>query len=348
MSAGEAIKLTRVGKFDMGAKQSGFMSLLKKLKGSKSDKASSGERQMAMLKRLPQILRCIPGTAQDVRAYFVAMQYWLAGSEENVEHLIRFLVSRYVPGFEKLPHNAPQSYPEVGVYHPKLKGADWRRPGGAAALAKGGTVGLLLMRSYVLSKDSGHYDGVIAAMEAQGLNVIPAFATGLNSRPAIRKFFMKDERATVDAVVSLTGFSLVGGPAYNDAKAAEEMLVQLDVPYFAAQPVEFQSLEAWENSERGLHPIEATMMIAVPEIDGAISPMVFGGRSEAAGADKPMTVHPERAAMLAKRVCEDGRAAAHRKPPTARSPSRCSTSRPMPGQQARPPSLPCLNRCSIR
>ena len=106
----------------------------------------------------------------------------------------------------------------------------------------------------------------------------------------------------MDAVVSLTGFSLVGGPAYNDAKAAEDMLVQLDVPYFAAQPVEFQSLEAWENSERGLHPIEATMMIAVPEIDGAISPMVFGGRSEAAGADKPMTVHPERAAMLAKRV----------------------------------------------
>jgi magnesium chelatase subunit H len=88
MSAGEAIKLTRVGKFDMGAKQSSFMSLLKKLKGSKSDKASSGERQMAMLKRLPQVLRWIPGTAQDVRAYFVAMQYWLAGSEENVDHLI--------------------------------------------------------------------------------------------------------------------------------------------------------------------------------------------------------------------------------------------------------------------
>ena len=304
MSAGEAIKLTRVGKFDMGAKQSGFMSLLKKLKGSKSDKASSGERQMAMLKRVPQILRWIPGTAQDVRAYFVAMQYWLAGSEENVEHLIRFLVSRYVPGFEKLPHNAPQSYPEVGVYHPKLKGRIGEDLSALPRLPKVGTVGLLLMRSYVLSKDSGHYDGVIAAMEAQGLNVIPAFATGLDSRPAIRKFFMKDERSTVDAVVSLTGFSLVGGPAYNDAKAAEEMLVQLDVPYFAAQPVEFQSLEAWENSERGLHPIEATMMIAVPEIDGAISPMVFGGRSEAAGADKPMTVHPERAAMLAKRVAK--------------------------------------------
>ena len=304
MSAGEAIKLTRVGKFDMGAKQSGFMSLLKKLRGAKSDKVSSGERQMAMLKRLPQILRFIPGAAQDVRAYFIAMQYWLAGSEENVEHMIRYLVSRYVLGHEKLTHTPPQSYPEVGVYHPRAKGRMSEDAAVLPRIGKNGTVGLLLMRSYVLSKDSGHYDGVIAALEAKGLSVIPAFATGLDSRPAIQKFFMKNERATVDAVVSLTGFSLVGGPAYNDAKAAEEILVQLDVPYFAAQPVEFQTLEAWEQNERGLHPIEATMMIAVPEIDGAISPMVFGGRSEAAGADKPMTVHKERADMLAKRVAK--------------------------------------------
>ena len=32
-------------------------------------------------------------------------------------------------------------------------------------------------------------------------------------------------------MVSLTGFSLVGGPAYNDAEAAEEILARLDVPY---------------------------------------------------------------------------------------------------------------------
>jgi magnesium chelatase subunit H len=304
MSAGEAIRLTRLGKFDMGARQGTFMSLLKKLKGSKSEKSSSGERQMAMLKRLPQILRFIPGSAQDVRAYFLAMQYWLAGSEENVEHLVRYLVSRYVPGFEKLNFQKPQVYPEVGVYHPQLISRIGEDAGALPRKAKGGTVGLLLMRSYVLSRDTGHYDGVIAAMEEQGLTVIPAFATGLDSRPAIRAFFMKNGKPLVDAVVSLTGFSLVGGPAYNDAKAAEDMLVELDVPYFAAQPVEFQSLEDWESSERGLHPIEATMMVAVPEIDGAISPIVFGGRSAASGAEKPMAVNAERAGMLARRVAK--------------------------------------------
>jgi magnesium chelatase subunit H len=101
------------------------------------------------------------------------------------------------------------------------------------------------MRSYLLAGNTAHYDGVLAALEARGLDVVPAFATGLDARPAVDKFFLQNGRVTVDAVVSLTGFSLVGGPAYNDAKAAEEMLAGLDVPYLAAHAVEFQSLEQW-------------------------------------------------------------------------------------------------------
>jgi magnesium chelatase subunit H len=105
-------------------------------------------------------------------------------------------------------------------------------------------------------------------------------------------------------VVSLTGFSLVGGPAYNDARAAEEVLASLDVPYIAAHPVEFQTLEQWQADPRGLTPVEATMMVAIPELDGAICPTTFGGRSSAGSAEgrRDMAVHPERAATLATRV----------------------------------------------
>ena len=79
---------------------------------------------------------------------------------------------------------------------------------------------------------------------------------------------------------SLTGFSLVGGPAYNDSKAAEEILATLDVPYLSAHPVEFQTLEQWGASDRGLMPVESTIMVAIPELDGATGPMIFGGRSQ--------------------------------------------------------------------
>jgi magnesium chelatase subunit H len=168
----------------------------------------------------------------------------------------------------------------------------------------GARVGVLLMRSYALSGNAAHYDGVIAALEAKGLQPVPAFACGLDQREAVRRYFMRDGATTVDAVVSLTGFSLVGGPAYNDARAAETLLAELDVPYIAAHPVEFQTLEQWDSDPRGLLPVEATMMVAIPELDGAIGPMTFGGRSIAAGdtARRDMVQHAERSAMLASRV----------------------------------------------
>ena len=312
MSAGEVIKLTRMGRFSMNGSQGTIVNLLKKLRGAKTnkdtEKATAGEKQLAMLKRLPKILRFIPGSAQDVRAYFLAMQYWLAGSEENIGQLVRFLVAKFADGPRKglrgLSHRDPQTYPEVGVYHPRLaqrmseKAEDLPSP----PTVRKGTVGLLLMRSYVLSGDTAHYDGVIAAFESRGLKVIPAFATGLDQRPAIERFFMKNGASAIDALVSLSGFSLVGGPAYNDARAAEDILVKLDIPYLAAQPVEFQTLEEWEGSDRGLHPIETTMMIAIPELDGAAGGLVFGGRSVADQGERGMRVHAERASMLASRV----------------------------------------------
>jgi magnesium chelatase subunit H len=301
MSAPEVTKLTRIGKFDMDKPATGAMAWLKKLRGKPSDqtnnggKSSAGEKQMRMLRRLPKILRFIPGTAQDVRAYFLVMQYWLAGSEENVGNMVHFLVDRYASGPRKLLQGIakvgePVEYPEVGVYHPKMQHQDavGRMSAHVNALpsyataGERGTVGLLLMRSYLLAGNADHYDGVITAMEARGLRVIPAFATGLDARPAIDKFFLDNGRPTIDAMVSLTGFSLVGGPAYNDAKAAEDILAKLDVPYLSVTPVEFQTLDQWGGSPRGLLPVEATMMVAIPELDGATGSMVFGGRGSAA------------------------------------------------------------------
>jgi magnesium chelatase subunit H len=287
MSAGEVTKLTRMGRFDMSAPSSGPMALLKKLRGSKGKTGTAGANQMAMLRRIPKLLRFIPGTAQDVRAYFLTLQYWLAGSEENMANLVRSLVDRYADGPRKhlrgvLKATPPTEYPEIGVYHPRMAGriAETLDRLPAATRETKATVGLLVMRSYVLAGNAGHYDGMIAALEARGLRVIPAFATGLDARPAIEKYFLKDGRPAIDAMVSLMGFSLVGGPAYNDAKAADEILTRLDVPYIAAHPVEFQTLEQWQESERGLLPVESTIMVAIPELDGSTGPAVFGGRAQ--------------------------------------------------------------------
>lgn len=289
------VRLTKMGDLDMSQPASGVAAFLKKLRGSKEPNGASGEKQMTMLRRLPKILKFIPGKAQDLRAWFLSMQYWLGGSDDNIEQLIRFLIGRYAKnrGWTAPRAAAPVEYPELGLYHPDLAGrittdpARMPRPEGATA-----TVGLLMLRSYILSADTAHYDAVIRAFEAQGVAVLPAFAGGLDGRPAIRAFMS----GKVHALVSLTGFSLVGGPAYNDSPAAVETLAALDVPYIAAHPLEFQTLGQWAASGGGLGPVETTMLIALPEIDGATNPTVYAGRHDAggcAGCRKPCLPDPE-------------------------------------------------------
>ena len=89
-----------------------------------------------------------------MRAYFLTLQYWLAGSE--AEH------RQYGPpaGGSLRRRSAPRTarrrqgaatgrYADIGVYHPRIKDriAETRRQAAGDREAKG-TVGLLLLRSY--------------------------------------------------------------------------------------------------------------------------------------------------------------------------------------------------------
>lgn len=309
MAAGEVIKCTRMGQLNMGKEAKGPLALLKKLRGGKKQKNSSGAGQMAMLRRLPKLLRFLPGTAQDLRCYFLSMSYWLSGSEVNIANMVRMLVNRYASGprlawRDSLKVAAPIEYPDVGLYHPGIEGrfaeTTDRLPRVKDASTKNSPrVGLLLMRSYVLSGDCAHYDSVIAAFEARGITAVPAFASGLDARPAIDQFFKdKNGKPTIDCLVSLTGFSLVGGPAYNDSAAATEVLTSLDVPYMPVHSLEFQSLSEWTSSDQGLSPVETTLMVALPELEGGTNPMIYAGRDGASN----MIACAERVERLAARV----------------------------------------------
>jgi magnesium chelatase subunit H len=134
--------------------------------------------------------------------------------------MVRFLVGALRPrrgrnGWAKAA--APIDYPEVGLYHPDLPGrittdpADLPNPENPVA-----TVGLLMMRSYVLASDTGALRRGHPQAAGAGPAVMPAFAGGLDGRPRSTYF----EGGRIDALVSLTGFSLIGGPAYNDSAAA--------------------------------------------------------------------------------------------------------------------------------
>jgi len=106
-------------------------------------------------------------------------------------------------------------------------------------------------------------------------------------------------RPIVDTVINLTGFALVGGPASQDHKKAASVLKKLNRPYMCAVPLVFQSFEEWQASELGLHPIQVALQVSLPEIDGAIEPIIYAGREGATGRSVPLA---DRVNLLADRA----------------------------------------------
>jgi hypothetical protein len=161
--------------------------------------------------------------------------------------------------------------------------------------------------------------------------VIPVFCGGLDFTKPVNAFFydpLNPDQPLVDGVVSLTGFALVGGPARQDHPKAIEVLKKLNRPYMVALPLVFQTTQEWEESDLGLHPVQVALQIAIPELDGAIEPIVLSRTGSM----------PSPSAPFAGRPCGSSLAA------IKSSPSRCLASPPTRATSVLPPTSTSLAR----
>lgn len=293
----ELMRRTRLGRLDistLGKGQNGKGGKLLKSVGSwvgaqaKRGKSKRGHGQyLKFVDRLPGILKFVPtaGALTDAKHYLYLFCYFLQPTPQNIQSMLLYALIHCVRDerVKKIRVPKPEQMPSVAIYHPSAPAlfqtfAEYRK-WYQKPLNQESTIGLLLMRPQVISKTTKHYDALINAIEAEGLSVIPAIATLMDNREAVSQFFVEPAKtkARVSQIVSLTGFSFVGGPAMNDSAAASEFLRTLNLPYRSAVSLDTQTIEAWSDSQTGLNPVQAGMQIAIPEIDGATEPFIYGG-----------------------------------------------------------------------
>ena len=288
----ELMRQTRMGRLDVG--RLGLVSSWlrrSKTEKRKTDHGSAKHRRtnhghyLKLVDRLPGLLKFIPtaGAFTDAKHYLNLFCYFLQPTPANIQSMLLYALKHYVndPRLKRLKLAAPQQVPSVAIYHPDapqlFETFDAYQRWYKQPLDPQSTIGLLLMRPQVISKTTKHYDTLIRSIEAEGLSVVPAIATLMDNREAVSRFFISESNARVSQIISLTGFSFVGGPAMNDSAAASEFLKKLNLPYRSAVSLDTQTVEAWTDSQTGLNPIQAGMQIAIPEIDGATEPFVYGG-----------------------------------------------------------------------
>jgi magnesium chelatase subunit H len=307
----ELMRHTRMGRLDVNRLGSTGAWIGKRAKHRKGVNAKH-HQYLKLVDRLPGILKFIPtvGALTDAKHYLYLFCYFLQPTPANIRAMLLYSLKHYAPNgrLKSVKISAPQQVPSVAIYHPdapqlfetfeayeKWYGAKKKR-----SLDPESTIGLLLMRPQVVSKTTKHYDALIKAIEKEGLSVIPAIATLMDNREAVTRFF-RNGRARVSQIVSLTGFSFVGGPAMNDSAAAAEFLRELNVPYRSAVSLDTQTIEAWRESQTGLNPVQAGMQIAIPEIDGATEPFIYGGIPAKGQEPTPLDDRCDRFARRLKR-----------------------------------------------
>eukprot|EP00931_Biecheleriopsis_adriatica_P051723 TRINITY_DN3002_c0_g1_i3.p1 TRINITY_DN3002_c0_g1~~TRINITY_DN3002_c0_g1_i3.p1 ORF type:complete len:1457 (+),score=397.90 TRINITY_DN3002_c0_g1_i3:86-4456(+) len=312
----EVMKLNKLGSFDLtqiaGGPLGNFAQQVKDLRqkslGTSKKPAGGGTFQDSLLKlvrTLPKVLKFLPGDqAQDARCFVLSLQHWLGGTPENLEAMVLRVAGGYVKGVEDAIDTTalmePVVIPDMGIWHPLApvifdtmdEYKEWYdnvHCPMAGIQSDAPMIGVILQKSHIATKDDGHYVGFVQELERRGARVACTYTGGLDFSVPVKEYLCNYYgEGIVDTLVNLTGFSLVGGPASQDAKKAKEVLMQVNRPYLVSVPLVFQSFTEWQNSQLGLHPVQVALQVSLPEIDGAIEPLIFSGRDGTSGRSIPM------------------------------------------------------------
>jgi magnesium chelatase subunit H len=317
MSNPALIQCTRLGKFSLQPRSEDQQpGMLKKLMQSLRPRHGQGEgqRQLALVRGISGMLKYIPGKAQDLHSYISIHQFWTHSSPENLYRMLCMLIGRYIPTHKgKLPVHDPLIYPDTALVHPEapepfVRLSNYQKWQRSRKRTNGrGTVGLLSLRATVLSRNTGPLDALVRALESRGLDVRLAYSAGLDGRAAVQEFFLPHAKRTrqpgVDLLVTTTGFALVGGPAASHPAEARAALEELDVAYLDMIPLVFQRVDEWQHDDRGLAPMHLAMNVALPELDSAVEPLVYGGPGNNGDPSVPLPAQIELAAeRIARRI----------------------------------------------
>jgi len=310
------MRLNKLGSFNMSQLGQSKSMMAEFMKNARKNNDNFEEGLLQLVRTLPKVLKFLPADkAQDARNFVLSLQYWTGGDSSNLQNLLLNVTKAYVPTADKFGSlkeiEEPRIYPDTGIWHPMApvmyedlkEYLNWYDTRKDVDIPKDAPViGLVLQRSHLVTGDEAHYAGVVSQLEARGAKVVPVFAGGLDFSLPVKKFFydpLGSGRSFVETVVSLTGFALVGGPARQDAPKAVEALKKLDVPYLVSLPLVFQTTPEWQKSELGVHPVQVALQVALPELDGAMEPVVFAGREPNSGKSHAL---PDRIDSLCDRA----------------------------------------------
>jgi cobaltochelatase CobN len=242
------------------------------------------------------------GMLKDMRNWILAQEYYAEGDAENLKNLIIFLLKNYagVRSIKKISPPKPQI--PYGLYLPNgdiyetLKEYKER----IQYEKKKPTVGALLYGGMHFDDTKPIADALYKCLK-ETVNFIFVFSKVEYNIEAINKY-LKD----IDLLLNLQYFRIHGGPYGGEPEPTYDFLKEVDAPCIIGLRSYETEIAKWKESKQGINPLEITLGVTLPELDGAIEPIFVAGlestKDPVLGEVKKMQVLPDRIEKLSRRI----------------------------------------------
>ena len=266
------------------------------------------EKVLRMRERFEKLGNRLPiGMLKHARNYVRLLKYYENPTFENYYSMLLFLMKEY--GGIKIDVDIPEPkvLPPMGIINFKtgeifsnledyLEKYEFRDHPLVGILFYGGR---------------HHYESYPAAklltekLEGQNYGVIPVFSADLRYYLAIEKFFFRQGKPLIEALIDFLWFRFAGGPIGGDHSLTLNVLLKLNAPILHGVQLYSKSIEEWLSSKSGLSPVEVVTTVILPELDGRIEPIVTHGVNERKTGDVRLEEYAaieERVEKLTKRT----------------------------------------------
>jgi magnesium chelatase subunit H len=325
----EVMALTRVGDYRVsggkGAMPKPMQALVRLITRGRDEDTLYAYTRLSKL--TAKLLPLMPPKLKDFRTWLSVNLYWQQPDPYNLAQMVR-LILRDCLG-RPLDVGPVRAIPGMGCFHPAHDGwfadpksylkwyakrrsaTDQGSPRQGSSTPRSSGIGrqasdpplvaIIAFRKHVVQRQQYLAD-LIAALEAEGLGVLPVVVSGIEMHVAIREWLTPQALGgrRVDVLINTMGFPIVGGPAGSTKpghyrETATELLAALDAPYIVAQPLQMQDEAQWR--AQGVAPMQAVIMYDLPEMDGSVAPVALGAIRE-----QRIVATPDRLARAARQA----------------------------------------------
>lgn len=301
------MSLTKIGKFhlpkiSMDKKDSMLGKAVGILRGLMNSSKSTMEvrKLLVLANALLKVMRF--GKWKDAGNYIRAWKYFFSGGRDNITNFFFFFLAEYY-GYD-IKYEPPAEIPQGAIYHPKSdkiyisvdEYLEWykksrlvKNPDLTSGI-KTPYIGILFYTQRYQTKDTDDLEAVIEALEKRGLGAITILTSGSESMKNMEHHFMSNGSAIVEAIISFLFFRIEGGPLGGDYDAFIDLSSRINVPIMKYLNMGYTTVEEWKGKNEGMAPLETTITVILPELDGLIEGVLISGHKDLSEDGKTIRV----------------------------------------------------------